>query len=388
MSAVPLSSVKKTLPRIPLMKIASLLLSLCLSLGVSATSLPPELASREEAFLKLCNKWGADELRVYQATLFQLQKRSADEGDFDAAKYFKEEREKAVITPEMISESLRASGEATRTLRDTVWQRGSYRQCVSPLGYMCSRNGGKWSRGNIRIVASASTPRILLFSNSNCVWMLVDKNTVIQMMIGWSCQVFQPATDTGYASIFSEKSQQAELRVESKARLVEEAKGILLKELGIKCQPLAKKYVSFLQGQLPVYVKRGQFDEAIQIKNRVASLASSRRSSQAGAQSDDTLKGVFVQESHSCYRKIADHQALTITRPEAFELKEKNGKSHKYTLKQSTPDGYLHWYAIEPAYPLANTAIVGRAGNYLYMVFYKDAPDPEGHNAYIRFRAQ
>lgn len=57
-------------------------------------------------------------------------------------------------------------------------------------------------------------------------------------------------------------------------------------------------------------------------------------------------------------------------------------------LKQSTPDGYLHWYAIDPAYPAANTALLGRAGNFLYMVLYKDTLDPDGNHAYIRFRAQ
>lgn len=353
-----------------------------------APVLPPALESREEAFMKMCAQWGADELRVYQATLFQWQKKYANEGDFDAAKLFKEARESMKITPELIAESLRSTDEATRTMRETVWQLGAYRQCISPQGYMCSKTNNVWGRGNLRIIEKASSRRILSFSNSNCVWMLVDKNMAVQMMMGWSCQVFQPASDSKYESVFSEKSSQEALRVEGKARHIEEAKGILLKELGLKCKPLAQKYAAFLQGQLGAYVKKGQYDEAIQIRNRIASLAVNRRSSQGSMQADEALKGIFVQESHSYHNKIGDHAALTINRPESFVLKETNGKSHKFTLKQSTPDSCLHWYTIEPAYAWANTAIIGRAGNSLYMVFFKDALSYGGKCAYIRFRAQ
>lgn len=312
---------------IPFVPLAALL-AFCVTGPISGTPapvLPPALASREEAFMKICAQYGADELRVYRATLLQWQKKYAEEGDFDAAKRFKEARESMTITPELIAESLRSTDEATRTMHGTVWRKNAYRQCISPLGYMCSRTNNTWTRGNLRISDKASSPRILSFSNSNCVWMLVDQNTVVQMMMGWSCHVFQPAQDCDYASIFSEKSTQPALRVEGKARHIEEAKGILLKELGFKCKPLAKKYAAFLQSQLGAYVKRGQYDEAIQIRNRIASLAVNRRSGQSGMQADEALKSIYVQESYSSHNKIANHKTLTINRPELFVLKETKG---------------------------------------------------------------
>ncbi len=374
-----------------LLRNSLLILAVIGSSTVSATTLPAELASTEEAFIKACSTRGKDELRAYQATLYMQQKRCADADDFDSAKLFKEAREEAQISPELIEESLREGADSVRPLRETVWQREHYRQCISPLGYMCARVNGQWERGDKRVIPTVSTPRILEFSNNSptLVWVLVDKNTALQVSIGWSAIVFRPATDCSYSSVISERSAAPVFRTESKVMLIGEARRVLLKGLGVLCQPIAKKYAAYLQGQLPRYAKQGRYDDLMQIQNRIASISGRRRSSGSkAALPDDSLKGRYVRESEGGHRKIPDRQPLVITRPESFELKDINGRVHQFTLKQSTPDGYLHWYDISPAFVAANKAIVGRAANKLYLILYKDALNPTGGNDYIRFYAQ
>lgn len=358
-----------------------------------ATELPPELAAKDEAFLRACQTRTKDELRVFQATLYQQQKRCSDTDDFDGAKLFKEARELMQITPDFIEESLRPGGDSVRPLRETVWATGRYRQLISPTGYMCSRNDGQWSRGGSRIIPHASTPRILEFTNNSptLVWMLVDKNTAIQIAIGWSGVLFRPATDCSFNAIISERSQIPVFQAEAKARAIDEARAILRKAVGTLCLPLAKRYAQYLELQLQNYAKQGKFDKILPIQNRIAALAGrgSRRSAASTAPlPDESLKGSYRRESEGGHRKIADGQALKIDRPESFDLKDINGRVHQFTLKQSSPDGYLHYYDISPAFVNANKAIVGKASSFLYILLYKDDLNLQGSKDYIRFRAQ
>lgn len=353
-----------------------------------ATLLPPEVQSKDDAFVKLCIQRSKDEYRAFQATLASLQQRAAAASDFEAAQLYKEAAEATTLSPEFITECLRSNGETVHALRSTVWAREPYRQCISPLGYMCSINGGKWSRSNMRINPASSTPRILEFTNGNTVWVLVDKNLVFQVMLGWSCQVFRPSQASTYASVFNLKSPSSALRAEYKAQAIEDARLVLMKGIGFQCRPLAKKYAAYLEALLPRYAKLGKYDELAQIRSRIASLGVNRRTSSNAPQPDDSLKGVYTQEGHSFHLKVGDHLPLVITNPASFTLKEKNGKTHQMVLKQSTPDAYLHWYDIIPPYPAANKVLVGRAGHFLYMMFYRDEPDYGGKNGYIRFREQ
>lgn len=370
---------------------ASVLALLPRAAGSSTAALPPELASKEEAFLRACQARTKDELRVFRATLYQQQKRCSDADDFDGAKLFKEARESTEITPELIQESLRPAVDSVRPLRETVWATGHYRQLISPMGYMCSRDNGQWSRSDKRIIPHASTPRILEFTNNSptLVWMLVDKNTAIQIAIGWSGVLFSPASDCSYNAIISERSQTPVFQAEAKARTIDEARAVLRKAVGILCRPLAKKYSLYLESLLQNDAKQGKYERIVPIQARIAALADSRRSGSSTAPLPDaTLKGHYRRESEGGHRKIADGQPLTIDRPESFGLKDINGRVHTFTLKQSSPDGYLHWYDIAPAFTNANKAIVGRAGSYLYILLYKDAINQPGSKDYMRFRAQ